>query len=104
MAESDEYSRVQDDPVFLALTRPAMIIGVTYTWFTLEGLIWLVAFINTKDFALVIPGSIATHAIGIYLGRKEPRIIELFLTKGKNCMKCRNTSYFGNTQSYDLNK
>ena len=36
---SGDAGRLQADPLFLALTRPAMLLGVTYAWFMLEGMV-----------------------------------------------------------------
>ncbi len=99
---SESAGRLQTDPLFLALCRPAMIVGVTYAWFTLEGLFWILFFINTSSFSTLIPGALLTHMIGLIICTKEPRFIDLWMIWATTCTKCRNTKYHGNTHSYDL--
>ncbi len=94
--------RLEADPVFLGLTRPAMILGVTYAWFTLNGFFWALYFINTSDFFYLIFGAIGVHLVGFFITSKEPRFMDIVVTKASKCMKCRNTMFHGNTQSYDL--
>ncbi len=79
-----------------------MMLGVTYTWFMLNGFLWAIVFINTSDFGLLIPGSIAMHFIGYLICSKEPRYMEIWITKLSKCMRCRNTMFHSNTHSYDL--
>lgn len=99
-----DLGRLETDPLFLALTRPAMVAGVSYMWLSLEGLTWLIVFINTHDFGLVIPGAAITHALGMLIGREEPRFLELMTIKAKTCNRCKNAKLHGNTHSYDLYK
>jgi type IV secretion system protein VirB3 len=98
---SSSPSKIKMDPVFLALTRPAMLLGVTYSWFSVEGLIWVVYFINTSDFLTMIPGGAVTHAIGWYICAYEPRFMELFMIAAKSNYKCTNRLFHKNTASYD---
>ncbi|MCB2081928.1 MAG: VirB3 family type IV secretion system protein [Hyphomicrobiales bacterium] len=99
-----DLGRLEADPVFLALTRPAMIVGVTYAWFVLEALFWISIFINFRKFGLVIPGALITHAIGMLVTRQEPRFLDIYKVRFGLCNKCKNTKYHNNTQSFDLYK
>jgi len=99
---SDDLGRVQRDPLFLALTRPTMMFGVTYSWFAVTGMFWVIVFVNTKNFALMIPGMAFTHAVGYYLCAYEPRFMEIISIWSKTVPTCVNRFFHGNTCSYDL--
>lgn len=99
---ASEEKGLEKDMVFLALTRPTMVLGVTYSWFALEGFGWLIYFINMKDFLGVFLGATATHLIGYLILSREPRLIEMWKVWGATCNKCRNKRFHGNTDSYDL--
>lgn len=99
-----ETGRLEMDQLFLGLTRPAMIIGVTYAWFCFEALIWATVFINTSDFKLLAMGAGINHFIGVMICGKEPRFMDLWMVRMSQCMKCKNTRFHGNTHSYDLYK
>jgi type IV secretion system protein VirB3 len=99
---SDDMGRVQRDPLFLALTRPTMIFGVTYSWAACNGFFWVLVFINTKNFALLFPGLAIMHVIGYYACAYEPRFLEIFGIWARTVPTCQNRFYHGNTCSYDL--
>ncbi len=90
------------DPLFLGLTRPSMLFGVSYTFAALNGICSLLAFIITNKFAfllILLPG---LHLIGWFICLKEPRAIELFIARTSKCNICRNRYYHGGTNSYDV--
>ncbi len=99
---AEDSGQIQNDPLFLAMTRPAMLLGVTYSWFSVNGFIWTLYFINFSQFSVLIPGAILCHFIGFMLCSHEPRFIELFLTASKTNFKCTNRAFHGKTSSYDL--
>ncbi|MBT4879214.1 MAG: type IV secretion system protein VirB3 [Alphaproteobacteria bacterium] len=91
---------VQSDPLFLGLTRPAMIFGVTFPFAALNGLSCLMYFILASDFL----GFVAMpfiHGIAYMICAKEPLAIELLMIKSAKCSKCRNKSFYG-ANSYDV--
>lgn len=64
------------DPLHLALTRPAMIFGVTYSAFLLEVAVIMEVFISTRNLfylLLLIP----THALFYAICQKDPRTFDL---------------------------
>lgn len=90
------------DPLFLGLTRPPMLLGVSYTFAALNGIISLLAFIITSKFfylLVLLPG---IHMIGWFVCLKEPRAIELLIARSSKCTVCRNRSYYGSVNSYDV--
>jgi type IV secretion system protein VirB3 len=95
-------SGISTDPLFLGLTRPPLIVGVSYTFAALNGIISVLAFIMTSNFIylfLVLP---VVHMIGFFICLKEPRAIELMIAKFSKCNICRNRYYYGGTNSYDV--
>ena len=89
------------DPVFLALTRPAMILGVSYSWLALEGMMGLMGFVMTSRFDIMLYAGLM-HIVGLLISRQEPRFIDLFKVKASTCSMCKNAGYYGNTHSYDV--
>jgi len=90
------------DPLFLGLTRPSMLFGVSYTFAALNGIISLLLFVITSKFIyllVILPG---LHMIGWFICLKEPRAIELFIAKWSKCNVCRNRYYHSGTNSYDV--
>ncbi len=93
---------VSTDPLFLGLTRPPLLLGVSYTFAALNGIISLLAFVITNKFfylLVLLPG---IHMVGWFICLKEPRAIELLLAKTSKCSVCRNRYYYGGTNSYDV--
>ncbi len=93
---------IGSDPLFLGLTRPPMLLGVSYKFAALNGLFSLLAFVITSKFfylLILLPG---LHLIGYFICLKEPRAIELFIARMSKCNVCRNRYYHGGTNSYDV--
>lgn len=91
---------VGSDPLFLGLTRPAMLFGVSYPFAAMNGLGCLMYYILSNNFVafLALP---FFHAIAYMICLKEPLAIELLMTKGAKCSKCRNKGKYG-ANSYDV--
>jgi len=90
------------NPLFLGLTRPPLILGVSYTFAALNGIVSLLAFVITSKFfylLILLPG---LHMFGWFICLKEPRAIELLIAKSSKCSICRNRMYHGGTNSYDV--
>jgi len=93
---------VGTDPLFLGLTRPPLLLGVSYTFAALNGMVSLMAFVITSKFfylLILLPGM---HMIGWFICLKEPRAIELLMAKTSKCSICKNRMYHGGTNSYDV--
>jgi type IV secretion system protein VirB3 len=90
------------DLLFLGLTRPPMIFGVSYTFASLNGIISLLTFIITTKFFYLLVLMPSIHLACWFLCLKEPRAMELFLAKTSKCSVCRNRMYHGGTNSYDV--
>lgn len=86
-------ARLVSDPIFVALTQPQMIGGVTYSWAVFNLIVTVEAFLITKSFwSLLI--ALVIHAIG-YLGcLKEPRFFDLWITRASRCPRVRNFGFW----------
>jgi len=93
---------VNTDPLFLGLTRPPMLLGVSYTFAALNGIIALLAFVITSKFFYLLVLLPTVHMIGWFICLKEPRAIELLMARTSKCSLCRNRMYHGGTNSYDV--
>ncbi|MES2019965.1 MAG: VirB3 family type IV secretion system protein [Pseudomonadota bacterium] len=81
------------DPVFGALTRPQMFAGVTYSFFVLNAVITMEAFLLSKSF-LVLLLSLVIHLGGYLACLREPRFFDLWMTKLAQCPRGRNHAYW----------
>ncbi len=80
---------VERDSVFVALTRPQMFPGVTYSYFVANAVVATELFLIFKSvWALVI--ALAIHFAGMLLCLREPRFFDLWLTRVGRCPRVRN--------------
>jgi len=93
--------RLQHDPLFQGLTRPTMIMGVSYMYFVINAALSLICFINLQDFMVILFFAPTVHLIGYLICLKEPRAIELLVMKASKGLKCLNRGYHRNNNSYD---
>lgn len=95
-----ENGVLQTDHLFLGIARPAMFLGVSFSYAVMNALITLVGFINTSDFRIFLLAFVL-HGIGYLLCYQEPLFLELYLTKAQKCNKCSNRMFHG-ANSYDV--
>jgi type IV secretion system protein VirB3 len=88
------------DPLFVGLTRPTMIFGVSFKFVMLNMLISLMYFINTTDLKIFLFTPLF-HGIGYAICFKEPLFLELIAIKMQKCNRCKNKLFYG-ANSYDL--
>ena len=86
--------RLKADPLFVGLTRPTMIFGVSISFAMLNMMGSVVYFINTSSMK-IIPIAITIHLIGYILCFKEPKFLELIINRNAKCNQCANKSYYG---------
>lgn len=94
--------RLASDPLFQGLTRPTMVLGVSYMFFVINASVCLITFINMQSFLVILGVAPAVHLLGYLICLKEPRAMEMLLVKAKKGYKCMNRRYHGYTNSYDL--
>lgn len=80
---------VERDVMFVALTRPQMFAGVTYSYFVANAVLATELFLIFRTaWALVI--ALAVHLAGVLLCLREPRFFDLWLAKVGRCPRVRN--------------
>jgi type IV secretion system protein VirB3 len=84
-------SRMEQDPVFTALTRPQMFAGVTYSYFIVNAVLATELFLIFRS-AWVLLAALLVHAVGAILCVREPRFFDLWLTKVRRCPRIKNHS------------
>lgn len=93
-------SNLSTDPLFVGLTRPTLIFGVSIQFAMLNMIISVVGFIQTTDIRIVVVAGFI-HGIGYILCFKEPRFMEIYKNKFSKCNQCANKMYYG-SNSYDI--
>ena len=80
---------LERDPLFVALTRPQMFAGVTYSYFIANAVIATELFLIFRSiWALVV--ALVVHLVGVLLCLREPRFFDLWLTRVGRCPRVRN--------------
>jgi type IV secretion system protein VirB3 len=86
-------TRLAQDPIFAALTRPQMIFGVTYNYAVFNLIATVEIFLLTKSFWALAATAIV-HAIGYVACVREPRFFGLWIMKVSSCPRVRNYRYW----------
>ena len=77
------------DRLFVALTRPQMFAGVTYSFFVGNAVVATELFLIFKSiWALMI--AVVIHVLGAIACANEPRFFDLWLTRVSRCPRIRN--------------
>jgi type IV secretion system protein VirB3 len=87
-------SDMNSDPLFVGLTRPSMIFGVSIQFAMLNIISASIGFVMASSFK-IIPIAFLIHMVGYILCFKEPRFLELYMNKFQKCNKCPNKKYYG---------
>ena len=77
------------DTLFVALTRPQMFAGVTYSFFVVNAVIAVELFLIFRSL-WVLPIALVIHLAGVIASLREPRIVDLWLTRVRNCPRVPN--------------
>ena len=77
------------DTLFVALTRPQMFAGVTYSFFVINAVIAVELFLIFGSFQVLLV-AVAIHLAGMVASLREPRIVDLWLTRVRTCPRVRN--------------
>ena len=73
----------------MALTRPQTFAGVTYSYFIVNAVVCTELFLIFRSaWALVI--ALVAHLVGVVLCMREPRFLDLWLTKVRRCPRVKN--------------
>jgi type IV secretion system protein VirB3 len=87
-------SLIERDTCFVALTRPQMFAGVTYSYFVANAVVATELFLILKS-AWVLAGALLIHAVGVLLCLKEPRVFDLWLARVSRCPRVKNYPVWG---------
>ena len=90
---------LKTDPLFLGLTRPPMLFGVSYLFAVMNVMTCMIFYIATTQFKYMVL-MLPIHGVCYYICSKEPLFVELFRIKGEKCSKCTNKFHHG-ANSYD---
>ena len=82
---------LERDTLFVALTRPQMFAGVTYSWFIANAVIATELFLIFKSLWVLL-AAVILHLAGMLLCLREPRFFDVWLTKVSRCPRVRNYS------------
>ena len=77
------------DTLFVALTRPQMFAGVTWSFFVINAVIAVELFLIFGSFWVLLV-ALVIHFVGMIASLREPRIVDLWLTRVRNCPRVKN--------------
>ncbi|WP_137861709.1 MULTISPECIES: type IV secretion system protein VirB3 [unclassified Sphingomonas] len=80
---------LERDPLFVALTRPQMFAGVTYSYFVANAIVATELFLIFKS-AWSLIAALVVHLIGVLACLREPRFFDLWLARVSRCPRVRN--------------
>ena len=80
---------IERDTLFVALTRPQMFAGVTYSYFIANAVIATELFLIFKSL-WALAAALVLHLVGVLLCLREPRFFDLWLTRVSRCPRVRN--------------
>lgn len=87
-------AQLQQERIFIALTRPQMFAGVTYTFFVLNAVLAAELFLIFKSF-WVIGIALLFHLAGVLLCLHEPRFFDLWIARVSRCPRVKNFGIWG---------
>ena len=85
---------LERDQLFVALTRPQMFAGVTYSYFIANAVIATELFLIFRS-AWVIAAALCLHGLSMLLCLKEPRFFDLWLARVSKCPRIKNYRIWG---------
>lgn len=96
-----DTGQVESDLLFISLTRPTFIFGVTYMPVVANFFGCMMYYVLTTDFKgfLLMP---VIHLIFYGMTKKEPLFMELFMTRAQHFNRCKNRFFHGMTNSYSV--
>ena len=81
--------RLDQDQIFVALTRPQMFAGVTYSFFVVNAVLATELFLVFRSIWVLL-AALIVHGIGAILCVREPRFFDLWLARVRHCPRVRN--------------
>ena len=84
---------LERDTLFVALTRPQMFAGVTYSYFIANAVIATELFLIFKSLWALV-AALVIHLVGVLLCLREPRFFDLWVTKLRTCPRVKNYGFW----------
>jgi len=81
------------DTVFVALTRPQMFAGVTYSFFVINAVIAVELFLIFRSLWALL-AALVIHLAGMVASLREPRFVDLWLARVRHCPRVKNFAYW----------
>jgi type IV secretion system protein VirB3 len=85
---------IERDPCFVALTRPQMFAGVTYSYFVANAVIAAELFLIFRSIWALV-AALVVHLAGVLLCVREPRFFDLWLTRISRTPRVKNYAIWG---------
>jgi type IV secretion system protein VirB3 len=85
--------QIRNDTLFVALTRPQMFAGVTYTFFVINLVIGLELFLIFRSWWVLL-FALAMHGIGMVVSLREPRFFDLWISRVRHCPRIPNYGFW----------
>lgn len=85
---------LERDTCFVALTRPQMFAGVTYSYFVANVVTATELFLIFRSIWVVI-AALLLHGTGVLLCLREPRFFDLWLARASKCPRVKNHEVWG---------
>lgn len=92
--------KLASDPLFVGLTRPSMIFGVSVQYAMLNMMVSVLIFIQESSIYIIFIAGLV-HLVGYLLCFKEPLFMELYMNYAARCNQCPNKGYYG-ANSYSV--
>lgn len=80
---------LRSDTLFVALTRPQMFAGVTYSFFIINMIVGVELFLIFRS-PWVLLAAVLIHLFGMVVSLREPRMVDLWLTRVRHCPRVKN--------------
>ena len=77
------------DPLFVALTRPQLLLGVPYSLVVMNGIVTTELFLIFKS-PWVLLAAVLLHLIGWAVTLNDPHMFDLWLAKVRDCPRIPN--------------
>ena len=84
-----EVEGLERDVLFVGLTRPQMLLGVTYGFAIANGISTTELFLLFKAWWVLL-AAVIVHAAGWLACLRDPRLFDLWLVKARRCPRVRN--------------
>jgi type IV secretion system protein VirB3 len=80
--------------VFVALTRPQMFAGVTYSYFVANVIVTAEAFLIFRSLWAMV-AALTVHLAGILFCLRDARIFDVWLIRVSRCPRVKNYAWWG---------